>query len=166
MRHKRWEWKINAVQRASMEVMTKCKVMFVSMEKASIQQILWTQDIVVLIMNRRGMKNSMDMSQEYSGEFDKLRKNRVETSFYKYGPVRQNFESGNIQAIPTLELCLQKYKDTGNTEYLCDLANYAMFEFMYPQHPKAHFRATDSGESAGIVGMSVNEIKRFKENEI
>lgn len=60
---------------------------------------------------------------------------------------------------------MQKYKDTGNTEYLCDLANYAMFEFMYPQHPKAHFRATDSGGSEEIVGMSVNEIKRFKENE-
>lgn len=31
-----------------------------------------------------------------------------------------------------------------NTEYLLDAANYLMFEFMYPQHPKAHFRATDS----------------------
>lgn len=106
----------------------------------------------------------MDISQEYSEKFDKLRKNRVETSFYKYGSAKQNFSNGNVQAIPTLELCLQKYKDTGNTEYLCDLANYAMFEFMYPQHPEAHFRATDSRESAGIVGMSVNEMKEFKED--
>lgn len=106
----------------------------------------------------------MDISQEYSEKFDKLRKNRVETSFYKYGSAKHNFGNGNVQAIPTLELCLQKYKETGNTEYLCDLANYAMFEFMYPQHPKAHFRTTDSGESAGIVGMSVNEMKEFKDN--
>ncbi len=104
----------------------------------------------------------MDISQEYSEKFDKLRKNRVETSFYKYGPVRRNFSTGNVQAIPTLERCLQKYKDTGNTEYLCDLANYAMFEFMYPQHPNAHFRETDSNESAGIVGMSVNEMERLR----
>lgn len=108
----------------------------------------------------------MDISQEYSEKFDKLRRNRVETSFYKYGSAKQNFGNGNVQAIPTLELCLRKYKDTGNTEYLCDLANYAMFEFMYPQHPKAHFRATDSGESAGIVGMSVNEMEQFKENDL
>lgn len=107
----------------------------------------------------------MDISQEYSTRFDELRKNRVETSFYKYGSAKQNFGNGNVRAIPTLELCLQKYKDTGNTEYLCDLANYAMFEFMYPQHPKAHFRTTDINESAGIVGMSVNEIKQFKESE-
>lgn len=30
---------------------------------------------------------------------------------------------------------------------------------VYPQHPKGHFRATDSRESAGIVGLSVNEAK-------
>ena len=107
--------------------------------------------------------DKIDMSQEYSKRFDTLRRNRVEVSFYKYGPARKNFATGNVQAIPTLERCLQKYKDTGNTEYLCDLANYAMFEFMYPHHPKAHFRATDSSESAGIVGMSVREMERYKE---
>ncbi len=105
----------------------------------------------------------MNISEEYSEKFDVLRKNRVETSYYKYGPAKKNFATGNVQAVPTLELCLQKYKDTGNTEYLCDLANYAMFEFMYPQHPKAHFRATDSGESAGIVGISVKEMEEYKE---
>lgn len=108
----------------------------------------------------------MDISQEYSTKFDELRKNRVEISFYKYGPARKNFATGNVQAIPTLELCLQKYKDTGNTEYLCDLANYAMFEFMFPQHPKGHFRATDSKESAGIVGMSINEMEQFEEENL
>lgn len=107
--------------------------------------------------------DKIDMSQEYSERFDTLRRNRVEVSFYKYGPARKNFATGNVQAIPTLEKCLQKYKDTGNTEYLCDLANYAMFEFMFPQHPQAHFRATSSEESAGIVGMSVREMEGYKE---
>lgn len=36
---------------------------------------------------------------------------------------------------------------------------------VYPQHPKAHFKATDSSDSAGIVGMSVNEMERFKNEE-
>lgn len=101
--------------------------------------------------------------ESYSEEFDRLRKNRVEVSHFKYGSAKKNFTQGYVQIIPTLEKCLQKYKDTGNTEYLCDLANYAMFEFMYPQHPKGHFRATDSSESAGVVGMSVGEMERFKE---
>lgn len=103
------------------------------------------------------------MSQEYSDKFDELRKNRVEVSYYKYGPAKKNYQNGNILSIPSLERCLEKYKETGNTEYLCDLANYTMFEFMYPQHPNAHFRATDSKESAGIVGMGIREMELFKE---
>lgn len=102
-----------------------------------------------------------DMSQEYSEEFDRLRRNRVEVSYYKYGPVRRNFATGNVQAIPTMDLCVKKYQETGNKEYLLDAANYLMFEYMFPQHPKAHFRATGSEESAGIVGISVNEMKEY-----
>ena len=104
----------------------------------------------------------MDVTKEYSEKFDELRKNRAEMSFYKYGSAAENFGKGYSKAIPSLENCLNKYKETGNTEYLCDLANYAMFEFMYPQHPKAHFRATGSDESAGIVGFPINEMERFK----
>lgn len=38
--------------------------------------------------------------------------------------------------------------------------NYLMFEFMYPQKPGAFFKPTDSNGSAGIVGMSHEELKR------
>ena len=109
---------------------------------------------------------SLDMSKEYSEEFDKLRKNRVEMSFYKYGPARKNFATGNVQAIPTMELCVKKYQETGNREFLLDASNYLMFEYMFPQHPKAHFRATSSEESTGIVGISVNEMEKFREELI
>lgn len=104
----------------------------------------------------------LDMSKEYSDRFDELRKNRIEIGFYKYGPAHNNYTSGNIQAIPSMERCVQRYKDTGNTEFLVDAANFLMLEFMFPQHEKAHFRSTDSGESTGIVGMSVNEMERFR----
>lgn len=92
---------------------------------------------------------------DYSEEFDKLRKNRVEVSFYKYGPARDNFGSGRVDAIGSLELCLEKFKKTGNTEYLLDVANYAMFRFMYPM-PGEFFKTTDSNESAGVVGIPIN----------
>lgn len=105
------------------------------------------------------------ISEEYSNRFDELRKNRVEVSFFKYGPARKNFRTGNVKAIPSMELCIEKYNSTGNTEYLVDAANYLMFEFMYPQHLKAHFKATDSQESAGIVGISVNEMERYKNEQ-
>lgn len=105
----------------------------------------------------------MNFSEEYSEKVDELRKNRVMVSYHKYGPAKQNFSSGNVQAIPTMERCVQKYKDTKNTEYLLDAMNYLMFEFMWPQLPGAFFKATDSKDSAGIVGLSVNEAKAFME---
>ena len=97
----------------------------------------------------------MDISKEYSEEFDKLRKNRVEVSFYKYGSARDNFGAGRVDAIGSLELCLEKFKKTGNTEYLLDVANYAMFRYMYPM-PGEYFKPTDSSESAGTVGTPIN----------
>ena len=105
----------------------------------------------------------LNMKEEYSDRFDELRKNRVETSFYKYGTAKKNYANGNVQALPTMERCIEQYKVTGNTEYLVDAANYLMFEFMWPQHSNAHFRATSSEESAGQVGLSAGEMERFKE---
>lgn len=107
----------------------------------------------------------MDLSSEYSTKFDELRKNRVETSYFKYGSAKKNFSTGNVNALETMKLCVEKYQDTGNTEFLCDAANYLMFEFMYPRHEKAHFRATDSSESAGIVGISEKEMGQYKNAE-
>ena len=100
----------------------------------------------------------MNWLEEYSEEFDKLRQNRVKTSYHKYGSARINFGEKLVEAIPTALQCIEKYKATGNTEYLLDAGNYIMFEYMYPQQEGAYFRATSSSESAGIVGMSVNEM--------
>ncbi len=96
-----------------------------------------------------------ELEREYSSEFDKLRMSRVEVSYFKYGPARDNFGSGRVDAIGSLELCLEKFKKTGNTEYLLDVANYAMFRYMYPL-PGEYFKATDSNESAGTVGTPIN----------
>ena len=105
-------------------------------------------------------------AEDYSERFDALRRNRVEVSRYKYGPAHKNFQTGLVSAMGSMRLCVEKYEETGNTEYLCDAANYLMFEFMFPRHPQAHFRATDSGESAGIVGISRAELDRLKDDSL
>lgn len=101
----------------------------------------------------------MKFEEEYSEEFDELRKSRVRTSYYKYGPAKTNYANKLIDALESMQMCIAKYNNTGNREYLCDAANYIMFEFMYPQKDGAYFRATDSGESAGISGVSVREME-------
>ena len=55
--------------------------------------------------------------------------------------------------------------ETGNKEYLLDAMNYLMFEFMYPQRKGAFFKATDSKESAGIVGISAKEMEDLKNED-
>lgn len=76
-------------------------------------------------------------------------------SYHKYGSAQKNFGEGRVDAIGSLELCLDKFKRTGNTEYLLDVANYAMFRYMYPM-PNEYFKATDSKDSAGTVGTPIN----------
>lgn len=95
------------------------------------------------------------MKSEYSEEFDKLRKNRVEVSFYKYGPAKKNFGEGRVDALKTAELCLEAFKRDGNTEHLIDAANYLMFRFMYPL-PGECFSGTDDAGSVGTVGTPIN----------
>jgi len=85
---------------------------------------------------------------EYSDAFDQGRADRMAMSYFKYGPVAQGFPK-RVDAIATLKDKLATYERTGNTEWLMDVANYAMIEFMHPRHPDAHFRATDSKESNG-----------------
>lgn len=41
---------------------------------------------------------------------------------------------------------------------MIDVANFAMIEYMYPRHPNAHFEATDSDASPGLVGTSAKQL--------
>lgn len=103
-------------------------------------------------------KIGKEQPKEYSDKFDELRQNRVALSFYKYGTAADNFGMKLVNALESHDMCIKKYLETGNTEYLCDAANYLMFEFMYPQKEGAYFKSTDSKDSAGISGTSVSEL--------
>lgn len=105
----------------------------------------------------------LNMEKEYSSKFDEARKNRVKTSFYKYGSAKENYGKRLSNPIKNLQLCIDKYKETHNTEYLVDAANYCMFEYMYPQFDDAYFRATSSEESAGISGFCVKELEEHND---
>jgi DNA/RNA-binding domain of Phe-tRNA-synthetase-like protein len=90
------------------------------------------------------------LQTEFSEEFIDKMKNRMITSYYKYGKVADNYGKQKRDAIKNLEKRIRKYQETGNTEWLIDAANFTMIEFMYPQHENAHFKATNSEESPGI----------------
>jgi hypothetical protein len=92
--------------------------------------------------------NSKCPATEYSVQFLKGMLDRMYISLHKYGLVK-DAPLGVVKPLANVKLRLKEYRKTGNTEFLMDAANFLMIEFMFPQHPKAHFKATDSHESPG-----------------
>lgn len=97
------------------------------------------------------------LNRDYSDEFDELRKNRIVQSHYKYGWMSDNYPH-IADAVKCLEERLELYKKDGNKEWLVDVANFAMIEFKCPKHPNAHFEATSSEKSPGLVGGSYKQM--------
>lgn len=100
---------------------------------------------------------------EYSLYFFQYMLNRMGVSFHKYGSVAEGFPS-KINAIASMEQRIEKYKETGNSEWLVDAANFAMIEFMHPQHPNAHFEGTDSAASPGRITATGQRTKKSNED--
>lgn len=98
---------------------------------------------------------------EWSEEFVDKMKARMMVSYHKYGPVAENYRGhdkseGFLDAVANAKKRIEKYEETGNTEFLVDAANFCQIEFRFPQHPQAHFKATDSG-ACETIGFGVNE---------
>lgn len=101
------------------------------------------------------------LKTEYSERFDKIRKDMMVMSYYKYGSMKDNYDKFKcMDALGNIEKRIQKYKETGNTEFLADVANFAMIEFMYPSIDGAKYAPTDSG-ACDIAGFGINEVRNF-----
>lgn len=90
-------------------------------------------------------------TSEFNEDFvDKMRR-RMALSYHKYGRM---VEATGVDMVADIIRRVDKYKETGNTEWLIDAANVCLIEFTHPKHPEAHFRATDSDESIGRTHAS------------
>lgn len=65
--------------------------------------------------------------------------NRILVGAYRYGSQGTNFDY-----LGYLEQKLKMYRDTGNTEFLVDVANLAWLGFEHDPHPNKHFKADNS----------------------
>jgi hypothetical protein len=102
-------------------------------------------------------------ASEFSDKFVDGMKNRMLVSFHKYGKVADAYPH-KVNAIASLTQRLDMYAETGNTEYLMDVANFAMIEFMLPAHEAAHFKGTDSSGSPGRTTQSGRVTKKGNED--
>lgn len=91
------------------------------------------------------------LSRDFSEPFVTKMKNAIETSFYKYGWSSRTYPE-LAQAHKCLRERLELYEKTHNTEYLVDVANFAMLEYMHPAFDDAKYAPTDSDASPGLAG--------------
>lgn len=85
---------------------------------------------------------------EFSSQFIQGMIDRMGISFAKYGKVKDAYPL-KVHALDSMNLRIKKYRETGNTEFLIDAANFCMIEFMHPLVENAYFAATDSDQSPG-----------------
>lgn len=111
------------------------------------------------IMDKKNFEDIL--KTEYSERFDEIHKKMMVMSYYKYGSLKDNYDKYKcMDALGNLKKRIEKYEKTGNTEFLADVANFAMIEFMNPSIEGAHYTPTDSG-SCEIIGFGINEIRDF-----
>lgn len=75
-------------------------------------------------------------------EFHRRMRQSMAVSYYKYGAEAEAYPH-KVDAIASLRKRLHLYEETGNAEYLVDVANFAMIEFMHPAHEAYHDYPTD-----------------------
>lgn len=88
------------------------------------------------------------LQTQYSKQFLDGMIARMEMSYFKYGDLKEAYPH-KMDALASLQQRIEKYQQTGNTEFLMDVANFAMIEFMFPRRIGAFFQATDSDQSPG-----------------
>lgn len=74
-------------------------------------------------------------NSETNEPFHKRMRDSMEVSLHKYGPIAKAYPH-KVDAIKSLEYRLELYKETGNADYLVDIANFAMIEFTLPAHAR------------------------------
>ena len=102
---------------------------------------------------------------EYDRDFLQGMLDRMSVSYHKYGPVAEGYPD-RVDALESLQLRIERYLETKNTEFLIDAANFCMIKFMHPRLPGAHFEPTDSSGSPGQNTASGNVNKQDKNNRL
>ena len=98
------------------------------------------------------------LRRSFSEAFVSKMRNAIEMSHYKYGWASKTYPE-LAQAYKNIEVRLNLYLETHNKDYLVDIANFAMLEFMFPAFDDARYTPTDSDQSPGLAdGISYKEL--------
>lgn len=81
---------------------------------------------------------------QMSSRFVQLMTNRMVLGTLRYGRWQDNKKNGvKYDRVGAIRKRLDLFEKTGNSEYLVDIANFAMIEFEISDHPNLHFAPKD-----------------------
>lgn len=91
---------------------------------------------------------------EWSPEFEKLMRNRLILGSIRYGVMGH----GSIpKGKPKYDRCnsirkrIKAFEETGNAEFLVDVANFCLLLFEEKDHKNFHFESIDDGEHDKVI---------------
>lgn len=87
---------------------------------------------------------------EWSSDFEQLMRNRLILGALRYGRIGHK-NKPKYDRVGSMKKRLLKYEKTGNREYLVDVANLCLLEFVECHHPLRHFNSIDDGEHVDTV---------------
>lgn len=103
------------------------------------------------------------LKTEYSVDFDEKRKAAMVNSYYRYGKASENYGVYKcLDARANILERLKAYEETKNKEFLVDVANFAMLEYMFPSIEGAFYKPTGKG-AVKTIGHGIEEIRREAE---
>lgn len=100
---------------------------------------------------------TMPPSTQFDVPFLQGMLDRMAMSYFKYGNMRDPGWAKRTDMIANMGARVDKYLDTKNREFLMDVANFAMIEFVNPSMSNTFFKATDGDESPGVVNVETGE---------
>ncbi len=84
---------------------------------------------------------------EWCDEFEQLMRNRLIMGAFRYGQLAVE-DGKEYDRMGSILKRISAYQDTGNLEYLVDIANLCLVEFIKKPHPSSHWAAQDDAEHA------------------
>lgn len=87
---------------------------------------------------------------EWSKEFETYMRNRLIMGAMRYGKIGTK-NKPKYDRVASMIKRLNNFNTTGNKEFLIDVANLCLLEFVECNHPNQHFNSIDDGEHVAIL---------------
>lgn len=105
------------------------------------------------------------LRRDFSDGFVNKMKNTIEMSHYKYGWASETYPR-LAQCYKCIQQRLEYYEKTHNKDYLIDIANFAMLEFLYPSFSDSKYTPDESDSTIGLAdGISYKQMMEELEDE-